>query len=97
MTRPVARPRLRYKDGKCLHYYFYFLDPEFGLCYLRVPTWAPFRLQFYCNGHSWLAGQLQQAGIAYEPLDNTFRTLADPARAQALADAFPVERLHRAA
>jgi hypothetical protein len=90
-----GRTTLRYKDGKCLHYYFYFLDPEFGLCYLRVPTWAPFRLQFYCNGHSWLAGQLQQAGIAAEPLDNTFRTLADPARAQALADAFPVERLHR--
>src|SRR2546421_12890286 len=52
---------LRYKDGKCLHYYFYFIDAEFGLCYLRVPTWAPFRLQFYCNGHNWLAGQLRQA------------------------------------
>jgi hypothetical protein len=60
-----------------------------------VPTWAPFRLQFYCNGHSWLAGQLQQAGIDFAPLDNTFRTLADPARAQALADAFSIERLHR--
>jgi hypothetical protein len=31
--------------GKCLHYYFYFIDEQFGLCYLRVPTWAPFRLQ----------------------------------------------------
>ncbi len=29
---------LRYKDGKCLHYYFYLIDEEFGLCYLRVPT-----------------------------------------------------------
>jgi hypothetical protein len=28
-------------SGKCLHYYFYFIDPELGLCYLRVPTWAP--------------------------------------------------------
>jgi hypothetical protein len=86
---------LRYKDGKCLHYYFYLIDPEFGLCYLRVPTWAPFRLQFYCNGHHWLAGQLRQAGIPYEPLDNTFRVVGDFARAQALADAFPIERLHR--
>ncbi|MGH2411356.1 MAG: MarR family transcriptional regulator [Chloroflexota bacterium] len=86
---------LRYKDGKCLHYYFYFLDAEFGLCYLRVPTWAPFRLQFYCNGHHWLAGQLRQAGIAAEPLDHTFRTLADPTQAQTLADGFPVERLHQ--
>ncbi len=87
---------LRYKDGKCLHYYFYFIDPEFGLCYLRVPTWAPFRLQFYCNGHNWLAGQLRSAGIICEPLDNTFRQVGDFTQAQALADAFPIERLHRA-
>jgi hypothetical protein len=25
-------------SGKCLHYYFYFIDDEVGLCYLRVPT-----------------------------------------------------------
>jgi hypothetical protein len=85
---------LRYKDGKCLHYYFYFIDEEFGLCYLRVPTWAPFRLQFYCNGHNWLSGQLRRAGIAVEVLDNTFRALGDSAKAQALADAFPVTQLH---
>ena len=90
----TGKTTLRYKDGKCLHYYFYLIDEEFGLCYLRVPTWAPFRLQFYCNGHNWLAGQLRQAGIAFSPLDNTFRTLGDSARAQALADAFPVARLH---
>lgn len=90
-----GKTTLRYKDGKCLHYYFYFIDPEYGLCYLRVPTWAPFRLQFYCNGHSWLASQLQQAGIAYQPLDNCFTRIADFPRAQVLADGFPVERLHR--
>ena len=31
---------LRADQGKCLHYYFYFIDEEFGLCYLRVPTWG---------------------------------------------------------
>ncbi len=91
-----GRTTLRYKDGKCLHYYCYFIDPEFGLCYRRVPTWAPFRLQFYCNGHHWLAAQLRQAGIAFQPLDNSFRSIADFPQAQALADAFPIERLHRA-
>jgi hypothetical protein len=89
-----GKTTLRYKDGKCLHYYFYLIDAEFGLCYLRVPTWAPFRLQFYCNGHNWLAGQLRQAGISFQPLDNTFRALGDSVQAQALADAFPVTRLH---
>jgi hypothetical protein len=35
---------VRPDSGKCLHYYFYFIDAELGLVYLRVPTWAPFRL-----------------------------------------------------
>jgi hypothetical protein len=30
---------LRGNTGKCLHCYFYFIDEEFGLCLLRVPTW----------------------------------------------------------
>jgi hypothetical protein len=42
---------LKYTDGKCLHYYFYFIDDDLGLCYVRVPTWCPFRLQIYFNGH----------------------------------------------
>jgi hypothetical protein len=36
-----------------------------------VPTWAPFRLQFYCNGHSWLARQLAAEGIAFTALAKT--------------------------
>jgi hypothetical protein len=27
-----GRTYLRYDDGKCLHYYFYFLDEDLGLC-----------------------------------------------------------------
>lgn len=42
----------KYDSGRCLHDYVYFIDAEFGLCYLRLPTWAPFRLQFYFNGHN---------------------------------------------
>jgi hypothetical protein len=44
-----GRTFLRYDDGKCLHYYFYFIDEDLGLCYVRGPTWCPFRLQFYCK------------------------------------------------
>jgi hypothetical protein len=36
---------IRPDSGAGLHYYFYFLDAKFGLVHLRVPTWAPFRLQ----------------------------------------------------
>ena len=48
--KQTHRTFLRPDTGKCLHYYFYFIDAELGLIYLRVPTWCPFRLQFYCNG-----------------------------------------------
>jgi hypothetical protein len=86
---------VRPDSGKCLHYYFYFLDAAFGLIYLRVPTWSPFRLQFYCNGHSWLARQLTDEGIRYTMADNAFVRIDDWERAQELADAFSPDRLHR--
>ena len=86
---------LKPDSGKCLHYYFYFIDEKLGLCYLRVPTWCPFRLQFYCNGHSWLARKLSAAGIDFTLADNAFVRVADIERAQALADAMKPDELHR--
>ena len=86
---------IRPDSGKCLHYYFYFQDAEFGLVYLRVPTWAPFRLQFYCNGHSWLARKLTANGIGYTMADNAFVRIDDWARAQQLADSLSPDQLHR--
>jgi hypothetical protein len=86
---------LRPDSGKCLHYYFYFMDDELGLIYLRVPTWCPFRLQFYCNGHGWLARKLAAAGIGFVLADNAFVRIDDWERAQALADAFSPDDLHR--
>ena len=89
------RTFLRPDSGKCLHYYFYFIDAELGLIYLRVPTWCPFRLQFYCNGHSWLARQLAGAGIGFTLADNAFLRIDDWARAQTLADQLSPADLHR--
>ena len=63
--------------------------------YLRVPTWAPFRLQFYCNGHSWLARKLTAKGIGYAMADNAFVRIDDWAFAQALADTLSPDQLHR--
>ena len=85
---------VRMVDGKCLHYYFYFIDEVLGLCYLRVPTWAPFRLQFYCNGHNLLTRRLQAAGIAYQSLDNALIEVADFGQANQLAAEWQVKQLH---
>lgn len=86
---------LKPDTGYCLHYYFYFIDDLLGLCYMRVPTWAPFRLQFYFNGHNLLANQLRKAGIDFTMLDNAFLNVGNYARAQTKADGFPVRTLRR--
>ena len=86
---------LKYDSGKCLHYYFYFIDEEFGLCYLRVPTWCPFRLQFYLNGHNWLATKLKKHDISYTIRENAFLTIKDFQKAQDLSDNIRIEDLHK--
>jgi len=86
---------LKPDTAQCLHYYFYFIDPHLGLCYLRVPTWAPFRLQFYFNGHNLLANQLRNAGIGFALLDNAFVQLANLQKAQELAESIDIKKLHR--
>ena len=86
---------LKTVPGKCLHYYFYFITAELGLCYLRVPTWAPFRLQFYCNGHNLLASALNKKNIDFQMLDNVFVQIDDFDKAQKLADDISAKRIHR--
>ncbi len=89
------RPRLIAEPGHCLHYYFYFIDELLGLCYLRVPTWAPFQLQFYFNGHNLLANQLSKAAIEFQQEGNVFVNIADFDRAQKKADQLPIRTLRK--
>ena len=93
--KPSGKTFLRRKESKCLHYYFYFIDPELGLCYLRIPTWAPFRLQFYFNGHGLLQASLREHAIAFDLRDNAFVSIAEWSKAQELADKLDPAWLHR--
>jgi hypothetical protein len=93
--KKTGKTFLKPDSGKCLHYYFYFIDKEYGLCYLRVPTWAPFRLQFYTNGHSLLAAKLAKKGIGYTLVENAFLNIDDWSKAQELSDNFRAEDLHQ--
>ena len=93
--KATKRTYLKPDDGKCLHYYFYFIDDDLGLCSMRLPTWCPFRLQFYCNGHSYLARQMDKRKIEYRILDNAFGWIADFAQAETLADELRADLLHR--
>ncbi len=92
--KQTGKTYLRPDDGKCLHYYFYFIDEELGLCYVRVPTWLPCRLQIYFNGHNWLAARLRKQKISFQLVDNAFVEVANWRRAQQIADGWESKRLH---
>jgi hypothetical protein len=77
---------IRRDRGKCLHYYFYFIDEALGLCFPAVPTWCPFRALFYLNGHNWLASRLYSANISYDLQDNAFAAIDDSEKAQQLSE-----------
>jgi len=84
--REQRQLRLLSRQAQCLHLYFYFLDPDFGLMHVRLQTWLPLTIQVCVNGREWLARQMQREGIAYEQKDNCFTQVADLPRAQALMD-----------
>ena len=37
-------------DTKCLHYYLYYQDKEYGFMFIRIQTWFPFNVRVYING-----------------------------------------------
>ena len=92
--KSTGKTYLKSDSSKCMTYYFYFVDEQLGLCYLRVPTWCPFRLQFYFNGHAWLASKLRAKSIQFEMVDNAFAHIADYTVANQLSDELDVESLH---
>jgi hypothetical protein len=72
--------------GKCLHYYHYYLDPEYGLRYTRLQSWFPFTMHIGLNGRDWLGQQLTKAGIDFIKKDNSFPWIEDFTAAQELLD-----------
>lgn len=93
--KSTGKTYLKPDTGRCLHYYFYFIDEQLGLCYIRVPTWCPFRLQIYLNGHNILAAKLDKEQIKYSMIDNAFDFIADYNRAQELSDELDTQWLHQ--
>ncbi len=69
---------------KCLHFYFYFQDREFGFMHVRLQSWFPFTMQIYINGREWLARRLEQRHIRYQRYDNKITQVNDLAATKAL-------------
>ena len=83
----VIRPRI-------LNYYIYFWDRSLGLCFIRIPTWLPCSIQFYFNGHNYLAYKLNKHKIDYQMEDNAFIYISDYETAQKLSDDVRAKQLH---
>ena len=93
-NKKTGKTYLKSVSGKCLHYYFYLIDPQLGLCYVRVPTWCPFRLQIYFNGHNQLASLLKEKSIGYYLMDNAITKTDSFDKAQQLSDDIKVKLIH---
>ena len=93
--KKTGKTYLKGAQGKCLHYYFYFIDSYLGYGYIRVPTWSPFKLQIYINGHNILANELDRNNIKYTMLDNSFDFIEDFEKAQEISDNIEVKEIHK--
>jgi hypothetical protein len=85
-NRQSKRLELKLESAKCIHLYFYILDPEKGLLHLRLQSWFPFLTQVCLNGREWLACQMRARGMRFEKSGNCFTCLEDLEGAQALLE-----------
>jgi hypothetical protein len=79
-TRQPNHPHIVWRRQSSVpdHWYLYFSDAEWGPAFLRLCSYAPYPLWCCANGHEWAKRQLAKAEIAFEPLDNGLRSVADP-------------------
>ena len=75
------------------HYYFYILDEDFGLFFIKVCTYFPFDVKVCFNGHEWAKQQLRQAGIEFEALSNGFLSCAEPEHLQTICHQLDAEKI----
>lgn len=88
-NREAKRLELRCEQRKCLHYYFYLIDPRLGWLNVRLQTWMPFTVHVVVNGREWLSRELCRQGIGFERRDNCFVDVEDISRAQRMMDRQP--------
>lgn len=85
--------KLVYGERQCQHFYYYYLDRDFGLMHVRLQSWFPFTIQICVNGREWLARQLDKGGIEYVKAGNCFTEIGDINRAQEIFDSFQQQNL----
>ena len=85
-NRQTKKLEFKLESGKCQHFYFYHLHPEFGLMHLRLQSWFPFEVQICLNGREWLSRQMDRCQMDYAKKENCFPWIGHVAGAQRLMD-----------
>ena len=80
-------------DRRVTVYYFYILDPDFGLGFIKICSYFPYPLKMWVNGHEWAKRQATAAGLPFTELANGFATCEAPAHLQAICDRLSPARL----
>ncbi len=74
-------------------YYFYILDRDFGLCFIKFSSFAPFGVRVWVNGHEWAKRRLAARRIRFEALDNGFLSCDDPQTLQKICESFSADHV----
>jgi len=75
------------------YYYFYILDPDFGLFFIKVCTYFPFDVKVCFNGHERAKQQLRNEGIGFEALSNGFLSCQNPERLQVICHQLDADKI----
>jgi hypothetical protein len=94
---PDGHPHFEYRRQTVFvnHYYFYIRDREWGPAFIKTCAYAPFPVWVYLNGHEWAKRQAETAGLAFEALDNGFRSTADAAALAAICNRLSARDVQR--
>ena len=83
-----AHPHFSYRRMSVFpnHFYLYIRDREWGPAFIKTVAYAPYGIWLYLNGHEPDKRQAAKRGIAFEPLDNGFLSVADPGELARICD-----------
>jgi hypothetical protein len=76
-------------------FYFYGFDDDFGPFFIKFSTYFPYVARCCINGHEWAKRQATKAGIAFEALDNGFKSCAEPERLQRICRSLSAAKIDR--
>lgn len=76
-------------------YYFYVLDKNFGLGFIKFSSYPPFNVRVWINGHEWAKRQLASRGVRFAELDNGFAACEQPALLQKVCASLAADHIER--